>query len=231
MEKVCKTCNINLTIDKYRSKISKGIKYQNNKKKIIDLKVNDPDKYNTLLKTRANKDKSYYENNKERINERNNKYYDEKKTVINIQRKIYRFEHPELMKEQRKKFLKNNNNKIAQSLRKRIRSLLGSGKKAPELLGCTISEFLEWLQFNFELDNHKEMNFNNYGIWELDHVKPCAKFNLENETELKNCFNWKNIAPLLQKENRSKTNKICNSHILRQEIRIYLFKQSINTAH
>ncbi len=241
MQRICKTCNIEKDINEYRCKIiktkpsyehnCKKCSYTKGKERVKNLKITDPEKYNEIKTKQAIKDKNYYDNNKDRINQRNNQYYANNRIDIRKQRKIYNSLHPDIVREHRIKFLSKRSNKIAQSLRKRIRQTIGSGKKAPELLGCDINEFLGWLEFNFDLDYHKEMSLENHGkIWELDHVIPCSKFNLENEDDKKKCFNWTNVAPLLTLENRRKNNKVYYSHVLRQEIRVYLFKQIMDTA-
>ena len=53
-----------------------------------------------------------------------------------------------------------------------------------------------------------EMAFDNYGFWEIDHIKPIASYNLKNEDELLECFNYKNLQPLWLKDNRSKGAKV-----------------------
>jgi hypothetical protein len=54
------------------------------------------------------------------------------------------------------------------------------------------------------------MTFDNYGEWELDHIYPISKFNLDDINEVKKCFNYKNIQPLWKLENIKKSNKIIN---------------------
>jgi len=73
-----------------------------------------------------------------------------------------------------------------------------------ELLGCSYNE----LKFHLENLFQKGMTFENYGEWELDHVYPISKFNLDDIEEIKKCFNYKNIQPLWMFDNRSKYNKI-----------------------
>jgi len=64
---------------------------------------------------------------------------------------------------------------------------------AVALLGCTVEQAVEYLEKQFL----PEMNWNNHGkIWEIDHIKPCASYNLENPEEQKECFNYKNLQPL-----------------------------------
>ena len=51
------------------------------------------------------------------------------------------------------------------------------------------------------------MNFNNYGDWELDHIKPLTKYDLTDENEIRECFHYSNIQPLWKIDNRKKYNK------------------------
>lgn len=94
--------------------------------------------------------------------------------------------------------------KIALNLRRRIIHVLhGTNKSAAtmDLLGCTIDQFLGHLEINFQ----EGMNWENYGkVWEMDHKKPCALFDLTDPAQQRACFHWKNIQPLFLQENRSK---------------------------
>ena len=73
-----------------------------------------------------------------------------------------------------------------------------------ELLGCNMEHFLQYLQKQFD-DN---MTFENYGdYWHLDHIKPCASFDLKNQEQQKKCFHYTNLQPLEGKENMSKGSK------------------------
>jgi len=49
-----------------------------------------------------------------------------------------------------------------------------------------------------------DMTYDNYGIWEVDHIKPVSKFNFNNRTEIFECFHYTNLQPLWKEENRSK---------------------------
>ena len=48
------------------------------------------------------------------------------------------------------------------------------------------------------------MSFDNYGLWELDHIKPISSFNLDNIEEQKKCFNYNNIQPIWKEDNMKK---------------------------
>ena len=52
------------------------------------------------------------------------------------------------------------------------------------------------------------MTFENYGdYWHMDHIKPCASFDLNDEEEQKKCFHYTNLQPMEGKENMSKGSK------------------------
>jgi len=72
-----------------------------------------------------------------------------------------------------------------------------------QLLGCNLLEFEVYL-----LEKLKDgMTFDNYGKWEIDHIKPISLFNLNNENELFECCNYKNLQPLWKIDNILKSNK------------------------
>lgn len=94
--------------------------------------------------------------------------------------------------------------KLACNLRSRIWDAL-NGKcksaKTMELLGCTIDEFVKYIESKWE----KDMSWQNYGNkenqWSIDHIKPCAMFDFTNEEEQKQCFHYSNMQPMWSKEN------------------------------
>lgn len=87
--------------------------------------------------------------------------------------------------------------------------LRGCVKKKTEqtmdVLGCDISAFLDWIEYQFEED----MSWDNMGTyWVIDHVVPCASFDLSNKAAVAECFHWSNMRPLEAKENMSKGSKV-----------------------
>lgn len=66
---------------------------------------------------------------------------------------------------------------------------------ARELLGCDINTALLHIEQQFL----PEMNWQNHGkVWELDHIRPCASYNLLSELDVRECFNYKNLQPLFK---------------------------------
>ena len=78
-----------------------------------------------------------------------------------------------------------------------------------DYLGCTKQEFIEYFQQKFK----EGMTWENHGEWHIDHIKPCASFNLLNEEEQKKCFHYTNLQPLWASENLSKGCKFIDNNI------------------
>lgn len=93
---------------------------------------------------------------------------------------------------------------FARLLRTRIyKVLMGLMKAAPtlELLGCNIDQFKLHLQSKF----NKTMTWKNYGShWHIDHIEPCASFDLSQPSQQRICFHYTNMQPLEANKNWSK---------------------------
>lgn len=69
-----------------------------------------------------------------------------------------------------------------------------------ELTGCSKEDLYAHLESKFTED----MSWENYGKWHIDHIKPCASFDLTKEEEQKKCFHWTNLQPLWAIDNMKK---------------------------
>lgn len=78
-----------------------------------------------------------------------------------------------------------------------------------ELLGCSVSFLKGYLAYKFK----EGMIWENHGEWHIDHIKPCASFNLLDEEEQKKCFHYTNLQPLWASENLSKGCKYIDENI------------------
>ena len=101
--------------------------------------------------------------------------------------------------------------KFKRMIRTRVYIALHSNKEKHTIdyLGCNISEYIQWIQYNsenFTIQNHGKE-------WHIDHVIPLSKFNLDNEEEQMVAFNWRNTTALSAHENLSKNNKILKPQI------------------
>lgn len=112
--------------------------------------------------------------------------------------------------------------RISKRCRQRVREVIHKKKDGLhyELLACSYQWLIKWLEYNFQ----DEMSWNNYGeVWQIDHIRPCASFDMEKEEEQKKCFHWTNLAPLSVSENARKKDKILPSHIHYYEKRVIHF--------
>lgn len=124
-------------------------------------------------------------------------------------------EFREYERENKKKHLssarKYRNKRYAEDPEFRIRLLLGARissairavgavkrVKSLSLLGCSLPELRKYLSSLFK----SGMTWENYGpVWHVDHIKPCAGFDLSDLEQQKTCFHWTNLQPLFAREN------------------------------
>ena len=97
--------------------------------------------------------------------------------------------------------------RILCNLRVRLNKAIRNNQKKGTtllLINCSIEKLKKHLEKQFK----KGMNWSNYGKWHIDHIRPCASFDLSKESEQHKCFNYKNLQPLWKKENCCKKDKI-----------------------
>lgn len=118
---------------------------------------------------------------------------------------IYPFKQNNKTKLEEIRNLKRLNRKIGTNLRNRISIAIKNNQKSGhtlDLLGCSIKNFKGYLEKRFD----KNMTWENYGsYWVIDHIRPCASFDLSKESEQKKCFNYTNLQPLTWSENSKKS--------------------------
>ncbi len=142
--------------------------------------------------------KSFYLDNKEKINIRCRNHYQENKIE-------YSKRH---IKYNSKRYKEDISFKITLNFRRRLlRALNGKIKisSSIKLLGCTPEQLKEHLESQFT----KGMSWDNYGLhgWHIDHKKPCASYDLSKESQQKECFHYSNLQPLWAEDNWSKGSK------------------------
>ena len=70
------------------------------------------------------------------------------------------------------------------------------------LCGCDIKTLIVHIESKF-LSGMTWDNYGKYG-WHIDHIKPCAAFDLTKPEEQRSCFNYKNLQPLWGVDNHKK---------------------------
>ena len=96
--------------------------------------------------------------------------------------------------------------KIVKSLRSRVyQAIINKSKSTKILLGCTVKFLKKYLESQFK----EGMSWNNHEIhgWHIDHIKPCASFDLSKLEEQQKCFHYTNLQPLWAKDNLKKGSK------------------------
>jgi signal recognition particle GTPase len=97
------------------------------------------------------------------------------------------------------------NFRILDNLRSRLHDALYGYSKSTKtltLIGCDVKKLRQYLEKQFT----KNMSWDNYGKngWVIDHIRPCASFDLSKPEEQRKCFNYTNLQPLWAEENRRK---------------------------
>lgn len=132
------------------------------------------------------KRKQHYINNKDRIIKQTTKYQNNR-----------------IKTDPRFKIEKNMRCRLYHALKKKN---IKKNNKTFELVGCTKNELISYLEKQFT----PEMNWDNYGpYFHIDHIIPCSAWDLTNDLELKACFHYTNLQPLVGPENQSKGDKYC----------------------
>jgi len=96
--------------------------------------------------------------------------------------------------------------KLRRNLRTRFYHALKNNSKhssVTKLVGCSIENLWQYLESQFQPGMTRE----NYGLWHIDHIKPCASFDFSDPEQQKQCFHYTNLQPLWAKDNLKKSNK------------------------
>jgi hypothetical protein len=231
--KTCNTCIISKTLDCYttnkrykygkenRCKDCTKIYLSGSKDKIAESQRKWREKNPDYMKEYGKSDKckvyhaNYYIENSQKYKDRKKQWRIDnperetltRKNYVSINRQKNNSYHREWKSNQRQD---NINYKLKENTSRRIRYELCrilSGKKTKrttEYLGCTIEELKVHLETKFVGD----MSWNNYGTtWHIDHIIPCAAWNLQDTFESNCCWNFRNLQPLPSSENQKKKDK------------------------
>jgi hypothetical protein len=147
--------------------------------------------------------KSYTIENRDKIKLYGKHYRELNSETIPQKIKEYQKKNKEKIYKKSTEYHKNKYNtdpnfKMRRLLRDRIGKTISKNKitkKTNEFLGCSIDYFRKFIEDKF----FPEMSWENHGnVWELDHIKPCASFDLLNIEQQKECFHYSNFQPLFK---------------------------------
>ena len=161
-------------------------------------------------------DKKRYSENVEKVRLYHKNYYIENVEIVKIKNRKYQIENVEKVRIYKSNYKKNRLKidplfKMVCNLRRRVQIALKrqSTKKSiktEELLGASIEIVWNHIESQFKEGMTRE-NYGHIG-WHIDHIIPCASFDLSDSEEQKKCFHYTNLQPLWWWENLSKGNKI-----------------------
>lgn len=193
LQSQCKSCRNKYYEDtkdnlKLYYKERNKIYYQNNKEKVLiktkEYRNSNKDYYDNYNKKYW---KTYYNNNKEKIK----KYLEKNKHKKNLRLNKKKELDPIF------KFKCNVRSSIRMSF-KRGNNHFKKNSRTEDILGCSIEEFKKYIESKFT----EGMCFENYGKWHLDHIKPLALANTQEEIVILN--HHTNFQPLWASDNYSK---------------------------
>jgi hypothetical protein len=182
----------------YRSKNQEKIRedsrkyHQENKKRILEYQK---DYYKIKSDKIKEYQKRYNELNADKVRIRSKRYTDSVKNRRNA------YERERRKKDLGHRFLFNARARISTVIKR------GNGSKSiktKELLGCSIPHLKKHLEKQFT----KGMTWENYGDWHIDHIIPCASFDLTDPIQQRQCFHFTNLQPLWAEENLRKSDRI-----------------------
>ena len=201
--------------------------YINNKEKMIasmkNAHLNNPEKRKLRAKKyrENNKEKvtqqkkSDYSRNKEKSIARSARWYQNNKEHTKNLGKKHNQENKDKVLKYKRDFAKNQcdesiDHRIRRNLRARLRSAIKNKCKkgsAVRDLGCSILDLIAYLENKF----YNNMTWDNYGKgrdkWQVDHIIPLSKFNLEDKEEFLKATHYTNLQPLWFNEHSVKSAK------------------------
>lgn len=186
--KKCNQCSIEKSLDNFsKSKATKDG---------FQFKCKTCESQNNKIARQKNPTSKYYNLNPQYYKDYSKKWIEENKEEWKSYSKNW-------MKNYQK--LKYDNDplyKLRMCIGSRIRLALKSQSKikekhTAEYLGCDYN----FLKIYIENQFIENMNWSNYGDWEIDHIIPISK---------KGSFHYTNLQPLWKEDNRKKGNKILN---------------------
>lgn len=202
------------SIDGYMSKCKECVReynslyYLNNKEnfKVKNIKYNEENRENISLKK-----KEYYKNNKFNILDIRKEYYKDNIDKIKERDKLYQRKNREKINKYNSSYIKNK--KVKSKIFKltvNIRCLIYNSfklkntyknYKTEEIIGCSFATFKDFIENKFDRD----MTWENYGLWHLDHIIPISHA-ITNEDVYK-LNHYTNFQPLWAYDNLSKGNR------------------------
>lgn len=205
----CKEC-IKEHYKENREEINrKNKEYQKkNGTKLLEQKKEYREKNKEKIRQRR---KEYRKNNRIKLLEQSKRYWLKNRAKLLERKREYDKKNREKLNKQKKEYIKERrkndpNFRIACRLRRRTNvGIISQGgiksASTQELLGCSFDE----ARIHIENQFIEGMCWENYPDWEIDHIRPCASFDLTDPEQQKQCFHWSNLQPMWAENNLKKS--------------------------
>jgi len=159
------------------------------------------ERYRVNREREREKQKEYYEANKEKLAVMYREYAVRNKEKIQRYQRQYKVLNREKLRRQTREYMaKKRSEKIEEKIKDRLRARVNKcvkfgykGAKTMDLIGCSVEYLMAYLESKFK----PGMSWENYGsYWHIDHIRPCASFDLTDKEQQKICFHYTNLQPL-----------------------------------
>lgn len=177
-----------------------------------------PDGFRTRCKRcEIEKASTWNKKNAERHAEHQKTYANNNPHLTRKARREYVKRYPERVLAAEKRYLESHPDaKLRGVLRRRLNRALsrqGTSKVGSAVLnlGCSIAKLRIYLQLQFHRNprgRHEYMTWDNYGDWEIDHIRPLASFDLADPKQLAQACNYRNLQPMWKEDNRKKGDRV-----------------------
>ena len=170
--------------------------------------------------------KNDYKKDKQKYKDKAKNYVQSNKEKVSQYQKQYRLDNAERLKQYDKErnqnanrrqynaeysldfYYKSPKHKLSRTFATYMRrSLKGkkNGKHWEDIVDYDIQTLMIYIQTKFV----EGMSWDNYGEWEIDHIRPISSFNFNSfeHPEFKQCWSLDNLQPLWKADNRSKKDK------------------------
>ncbi len=109
-----------------------------------------------------------------------------------------------------KRYNENDQYRLMVCIRRRTREFLDHGRADIEsMIGCDHATLMNWFEFNFELDKHWGLTWQNFGkLWQIDHAFPLSQRKLLLPHEIPYIYSWRNLRPIPRSKNAMKYNSL-----------------------
>ena len=193
----------------------KAKEYYQNNKEIIKAKKKEYLQLPEVIKRKKEWSKQHKQRPevKEKIKEYMKGYFQRPEVKTHTKKRLKEYQQRPEVKAKKKEYMKERYTndpifKITETLRTRVRDAIKTNSKSvstKKLIGCSIEYLMNHLESQFD-DSMGWYNHGFYG-WHIDHIKPCASFNLTDPEQQRVCFHFTNLQPLWAEDNMSKGRK------------------------